>query len=137
MNCPACKEAMIVLEHDRVEIDHCPSCQGNWLDQGELELLLGSSQERNHLLSSFEVNQNSQEKKRKCPICLKKMEKVLCKLAHDITIDRCQKKDGLWFDLGELDAFIKIGSFGKNAKVLDWLKNTFGKTKGVEPGGVR
>ncbi len=41
MNCPVCKEPMIVLELDEVEIDHCISCGGIWLDAGELELLIG------------------------------------------------------------------------------------------------
>ena len=39
MNCPACKEALIVLELDEVEIDHCLSCQGIWLDAGELQVV--------------------------------------------------------------------------------------------------
>ena len=128
MNCPACEEAMVVLEHDKIEIDHCLSCQGNWLDQGELELLLEGPQEKNRWLSSFEMVRNSQEEKRKCPICSKKMEKVLIGPEHKMTIDRCPKSDGLWFDLGELDGVIRTGSFGTSKKVLDWLKETFGKT---------
>ena len=41
MDCPVCSEPMIVLEYDRVEVDYCVSCQGLWLDAGELELLFG------------------------------------------------------------------------------------------------
>ena len=40
MDCPVCKDAMIVMELNEVEIDHCLSCSGIWLDAGELELLL-------------------------------------------------------------------------------------------------
>ena len=130
MNCPVCDEAMIVLEHEQVEIDHCLSCKGNWLDQGELELILEDAQTKRDLLSSFEIDRNSTERKRKCPICSKKMEKVLCGPQHTVRIDRCQKNDGFWFDLGELDEMIKMKHLGKNAKVLDWLKSTFGKTEG-------
>ncbi len=36
MDCPACKKAMITLELADVEIDHCISCGGIWLDNGEL-----------------------------------------------------------------------------------------------------
>ena len=130
MNCPTCNEAMIVLEHEQIEVDHCPTCQGNWLDGGELELLLGSTHEKDKLLSSFETDKNAKEKARKCPICSKRMEKVLCGPGHNIRIDRCRKNDGLWFDLGELDQMIQMKHFGKNTKVLDWLKATFGKTEG-------
>jgi len=130
MNCPACHEAMIVLEHEQVEVDHCPTCQGNWFDGGELELLLGSTHEKDKLLSSFETDRSAKEKVRKCPICSKKMEKVLCGPEHNVRIDRCRKNDGLWFDLGELDAMIQMKHFGKSTKVLDWLKATFGKTNG-------
>lgn len=131
MNCPACNEAMIVLEHDQVEIDHCPSCKGNWLDQVELELLLGDTHEQNRLLSSLEVVQNPREKKRKCPICSKKMDKVVLEPEQKVVIDRCSQGDGLWFDLGELDDIISTGSFGKTEKILDWLKETFGKRERV------
>ena len=130
MNCPVCREAMIVLEHDQVEIDHCLNCKGNWLDQGELELILEDSQAKHNLLSSFEVDRNSTEQKRKCPICSKKMEKVLCGPDHKITIDRCPKYDGLWFDLGELDRVITMEGFEKHPKVGDWLKGTFEKIGG-------
>jgi len=41
MDCPVCKNAMITLELEEVEIDHCTNCGGIWLDAGELELLLG------------------------------------------------------------------------------------------------
>ena len=39
MDCPACKEPLIVLELNEVEIDNCVSCGGIWLDKGELERL--------------------------------------------------------------------------------------------------
>ena len=130
MNCPVCHEAMIVLEHEQVEIDHCLNCKGNWLDQGELELILEDPRAKHNLLSSFEVDQNSKEQKRKCPICSKKMEKVLCGSHHTTTIDQCPKRDGLWFDLGELDCVIKMEGLKKHPKVQNWLKGTFGKIGG-------
>ena len=74
MDCPVCKKAMVVLELDQVEIDHCLSCSGIWLDAGELELLLGSGQEKNTVLNSFILDNQATELKRKCPICLRKME---------------------------------------------------------------
>lgn len=124
MNCPVCREPMIVLEHDQVEIDHCVSCKGIWLDQGELELLLDHGEEGKHLLSSFQVEPNPEEKQRTCPICSKKMEVVLC---EDIRMDRCRRGDGLWFDLGELERILQLSGFGGSAKVLEWLRAIFAK----------
>jgi len=128
MDCPVCnKEPMIVLELNEVEIDHCVSCGGIWLDAGELELLLEDSAEKDNLLSSFEIDKNSKEKSRKCPICLKKMEKVLCRTDKKVRIDKCRRNDGIWFDEGELKEIIKMGGFDKNNRVLNLLKDMFGK----------
>lgn len=125
MDCPVCKEPMIVLELDEVEIDHCISCGGIWLDAGELELLLDDSAEKDKLLSSFEVNKHTKEKARKCPICLKRMVKVLCGVDKGVLIDKCRRNDGLWFDKGELEEMIKVGSFDKDNKVLALLEDMF------------
>ena len=127
MDCPLCREAMIVLELDEVEIDHCISCGGIWLDAGELELLLENSDEKDSLLSSFKVDKNAKERSRKCPICLRRMEKVLCGTDKKILIDKCRRNDGIWFDTGELEEIIKMGSFGKDNRVLNLLKDMFGK----------
>ncbi len=127
MNCPVCKEPMIVLELNEIEIDHCISCRGIWLDAGELELLLEGSIEKDNLLSSFQIDKNVKEKNRKCPICLKRMEKVLCGTNEKILIDKCSNNEGIWFDLGELKQVIKMGSLDKNNRVLTLLKDMFGQ----------
>ena len=118
MHCPLCREPMVVLELSEVEIDHCLSCGGIWLDSGELELLLEESEERDNFLCSFQKDKKNKEKKRKCPICLKKMDKVLCGIDQKVLIDNCRGEHGLWFDAGELEEVIKMGSFDKENKVL-------------------
>ena len=41
MLCPNCKtENLITSESRNVQVDHCPRCQGVWLDRGELEKLV-------------------------------------------------------------------------------------------------
>ena len=135
MNCLVCRDPMIVLELDQVEVDHCLACGGIWLDQGELELILEGASEKDRLLSSFQAAGASKEKKRKCPICSKKMEKVFCG-GQQVQIDRCPRKDGLWFDLGELEQIVKAGSFNGNKEVVNLLKDMFNQTVGRKPGGV-
>ena len=77
MDCPVCKDAMVVLELQDVEIDHCFGCGGIWLDAGELELLIDDSAKAADILVSFQEDKNCTEAKRKCPICYKKMDKVV------------------------------------------------------------
>ena len=125
MNSPTTKEPMIILELEGVEIDYCPGSGGIWLDSGELELLLEDTEEKNILLSSFEVDYQSKEKPVKCPICNSKMEKVLVGKEKNITIDRCKKNHGLWFDEGELLSVVELVSIDKNNKIIKLLKEMF------------
>ena len=123
---------MIVLELNEVEIDHCMSCKGIWLDAGELELLLGTNSETEEFLNSFTTDKLSKEKKIKCPICNKKMGKMLVIGDKNIRIDKCKNNHGIWFDAGELEDVLQMGSLGKDNKVLILLRDMFGQvnTKG-------
>ena len=116
---------MVVFELDEVEIDHCLGCRGIWLDSGELELLLESVQEKNQVLTSFEIDKTSHEKKRKCPICLKKMDKVSWGKDKKVLIDKCRNGDGIWFDAGELCEVIDTVSIDRNNKIISMLKDVF------------
>ena len=106
MICPACKSDMIVVEHHNIELDYCPGCHGVWFDAGELELLLESAglEGLEPLLASLagSAEARSAEKKRRCPICVKRMGKTVIGGEPGILIDVCQQGDGLWFDGGEL-----------------------------------
>ena len=97
MYCPVCKKSMITLEYNEVEIDYCPSCAGCWLDQGELELILETS-EKIYDLSRFK---SSPKGKRRCPRCHKKMHADYFPHTH-IQVDICPNDGGIWLDRGEL-----------------------------------
>ncbi len=126
MKCPHCKKSMIVLELDKIELDHCLECGGIWLDGGELELLLDAADDKEQLLASLNIDRNAKEKRIKCPICSKKMEKALCGLQKAVRIDKCKNGDGLWFDKGELNEIIAMGTFQSDARVFDLLNDIFG-----------
>lgn len=126
MDCPVCKNAMITLELFEVEIDYCTGCLGIWLDAGELELLLEDSAKAEQMINSFHVEPKCSEKPRKCPICSKKMEKIIIGLSEDkLLIDRCPKADGLWFDKGELKETLQAGTFDEDNKVVNLLTEMF------------
>jgi hypothetical protein len=125
MKCPVCDELMVVLELEEIEIDYCTSCEGIWLDGGELELMLEEASEKEELLSSFRKDSSSHENKIHCPICIRKMEKVLVGANSKVIIDRCKNHHGLWFNRGELYDVVKLGSIREENKVLALLNEIF------------
>jgi Zn-finger nucleic acid-binding protein len=128
VDCPVCKHAMITLELRDVEIDHCVACGGIWLDGGELELLLDDPRRAAELLKSFEVGAKCKEAPRRCPICRRKMEKIVVgKDRPQLLIDKCAREHGLWFDAGELEEIVKRAKLDKENKIPQILADMFGK----------
>ncbi len=116
---------MVILELNQIEVDYCTNCHGIWLDDGELELLLADSDEKTKLLSSFVVDRGNKEKKIKCPICLKKMTKVQCGAENKITLDKCKRHHGIWFNEGELESVVEMGGLDQQDKIINLLKEMF------------
>lgn len=127
MNCVACKEPMIVLELNQIEIDYCLNCGGIWLDSGELESLLENPQKAEEFIAKAGKAGSSQKAKRKCPICDKRMLEIAIGSDHPVYIDRCPDNHGLWFDRGELEDVIKILEGDNGGKVVNLLREMFGK----------
>jgi Zn-finger nucleic acid-binding protein len=126
VDCPVCKNAMITLQLAEVEVDYCTDCGGIWLDAGELELLLGDPEQSEQLLNSFEIDSECAEKRRKCPICLKKMQKIVVGTDKPaLLIDKCAKGDGLWFDKGELQDILNRAELDKESKIQKLLADIF------------
>ena len=121
---------MITLELEEVEIDYCTDCGGIWLDAGELEMLLGQPEKARKLLDSFEAAPQCAEAKRKCPICDKKMHKIVVgKSQPALLIDKCAKGDGLWFDKGELHEIFDRAQLDSDNKIRELLADMFGRDK--------
>ena len=125
MNCTSCKEPMIVLELDQVEIDHCLSCTGIWLDAGELEILLGDEEKATKALDNALSLGETRPGKRRCPICGKHMDIIIAGAEHKVEIDRCRKHHGLWFDKGELEEIFKILGKGRGERIIRLLRDMF------------
>ena len=124
MNCPACKNSMVILELNQVEIDYCTACKGIWLDRGELDLIFSTS-EKKEIAKLFSVKNNLDEIKRRCPNCKKKMDKVEFENTG-IIIDRCSDDHGVWFDSGELKSILKTAE-EQNSRIINMLKEMFGE----------
>ena len=125
MECPVDNNPMIVLELEQIEIDYCNHCDGIWLDAGELELMVETEKEKEYLNSLFKQDLKSKEKSYRCPICSKNMIKVSVGNKEEVLIDKCPKNHGLWFDSGELEKVLQIGSGNKENKILAILNKMF------------
>ncbi|MBI4187769.1 MAG: zf-TFIIB domain-containing protein [Chloroflexi bacterium] len=138
MKCPVDKSDMIVVEHEKIELDYCLRCSGVWFDSKELELLVsvlnakGANLSYNELLSPN--NAGGTEVRRKCPICGHKMDKVCFGEEPKVLIDSCPLGDGLWFDSGELHQVLqKMGpqKTPTSRDVISFLGNAFQSTHGA------
>lgn len=131
MDCPICAKPMIVLELNQVEIDHCTSCGGVWLDAEEMDLLLDGAARRKEIREHIQADSTTHEAKRRCPICRKKMEKA--RVRHEgqqesILIDRCKRGHGTWLDGGELQQIIALSEFPPAHRVHGFLSAVFRKS---------
>jgi Zn-finger nucleic acid-binding protein len=123
---------MIVVEHDQIALDYCPTCHGVWFDRGELELVTEKAcgPEADTCLADIMTRPDTapDEEKRRCPICNRHMHKKNVGDAPSVTIDACDRGDGLWFDGGELHHVLSQVKAADGAAVdaglLAFLKET-------------
>jgi len=140
MKCPVDKSDMIVVEHQKIELDYCIKCSGVWFDSAELELLVNMLISQGYHLSHNELLSPNKaevtEAKRKCPICRRDMEKVWLGQQPKVLIDRCATGDGLWFDGGELSQVLSQMQVKDSAgakDVISFLDSAFGVTSKSQP----
>ena len=119
---------MAVLEYDQVEVDYCMACHGIWLDAGEIELLFGDAAACQALLTGGDLERARGERRRRCPICRKKMGKDVSSSGTPVTYDRCPAGHGLWFDEGELGEILKHGTAFANSEIGAFLGGVFAET---------
>jgi uncharacterized protein len=129
MRCPVDKDDMMVVEHQKIELDFCLRCSGVWFDAEELELLAASVSAENQEQSSGDILKpqpsDTKEGLRKCPICGKNMDKVWLGREPKVLIDSCPRGHGLWFDGGELHQIMhQIKDNGKH-DIIAFLSETF------------
>ena len=135
MRCPVCKVPMIIVEHEKIELDYCTKCFGVWFDADELELLVESM---NIEASDFNMRKilglpekKIKEAARKCSLCRKRMKKVAIGSSPEVIIDACTLGEGLWFDGGEVGQVIKQlisqsrSESSPNDRVINFLGETF------------
>lgn len=138
MNCPVCREPLVVVERDEIELDWCPWCRGLWFDAGELELLAERYEgTRPPAIAGLPITKVD-EKPRACPRCDARMDKVRAGNAPPVIIDRCPRGHGAWLDHGEAGAL--LGQLGEGVApqaeaAVSFLGETFKALLAAGPGG--
>lgn len=127
--CSNCGHEMAILVLNDTEIDYCLKCGSIWLDKGELDFIINKETSNNNIEDSILQNPFKEclkkEKKRRCPICSKKMaKKLFLSDSSEIILDVCAKH-GIWFDENELYEIVKNEKNENNLEVITFLKDLF------------
>ena len=99
MDCPRDQTELLAEMHHGIEVDHCPTCNGRWLDFHELDQLEAttgvSEMERRATITFGELPGEFD-----CPVCGKRMTAFNYR-AYNLQLDTCAEEHGYWLDAGE------------------------------------
>jgi Zn-finger nucleic acid-binding protein len=129
--CPKCDVPLFVLHLKKIEIDFCDRCRGLWLDAGELEALLQQTGANTHdPLLKFQQQAGSVPKGRPhlCPRCDTALHEIHVEHAGSspLTLDKCPRGHGLWFDADELQQLLAMfPTVSDTARTIDHLNEIF------------
>lgn len=113
MKCPKDESVLESRTYEGdVEVDACPSCQGMWLDKGELEQI-EEVRERDYseelkripdlIGPAYEMARQQTLPALDCPKCAAEMSRHEYAYCSQIMIDVCPKCQGVWLDKGEIE----------------------------------
>ena len=99
LKCPRDQTELLVEKHQGIEVDHCPACNGRWLDHHELDQLEATAApDEGTRRATIEYSKRPSELT--CPVCAKPMRSFNYR-AYDLEIDTCEEEHGFWLDAGE------------------------------------
>ncbi|MGB2694001.1 MAG: zf-TFIIB domain-containing protein [Dehalococcoidia bacterium] len=99
LKCPRDGSELVEERHQDIEVDHCPTCNGRWLDEDELDLLESSvAPDEDHRRATIEYAKRPSELN--CPVCGEQMRAFNYR-AYNLEIDTCPEAHGFWLDAGE------------------------------------
>src|SRR3972149_1643515 len=99
LTCPRDGTELAVEHHRGIEADHCPTCNGRWLDHHELDPLeapVASTEEERRATITYSERRSDL----KCPVCGEVM-KAFNYRAYNLELDVCAQEHGYWLDAGE------------------------------------
>ena len=99
LKCPRDDTSLVIETHHGIEVDHCPTCNGRWLDHHELDQLestVASTEEERRATITYSERQSDL----KCPVCGERMTAFNYR-AYNLELDVCSQEHGYWLDAGE------------------------------------
>ena len=124
--CPVCGEPMVAFELEGVEIDHCLSCLGTWLDAGELEMISElAGVPPGEMGRALVERRGGRRTRRHCPRCPRRLREIDIGDPQPVSIDRCPWGHGLWFDRGEMLEVIRSFAGGEDGEVARFFGNLY------------
>lgn len=98
LQCPRDQTALIEEQVHGIEVDHCPTCNGRWLDHQQLDELEATRAEEHERAGTIQYAQRDSELH--CPVCDRQMTAFNYR-AYDLELDTCEQEHGFWLDAGE------------------------------------
>ncbi len=99
MQCPRDQTPLIEEHMHGIEVDHCPDCNGRWLDHHQLDELEATKTE-DHGHRSGMIDYARRDSQLSCPVCGEPMVAFNYR-AYDLELDTCEQEHGFWLDAGE------------------------------------
>ena len=98
MDCPRDGVTLEIKDHEGIEVDSCPQCEGMWLDHPELDQLEDTRFDEDD--SKGTVAYALRASDIACPQCSGPMRTFNYR-AYDLPLDVCEAEHGFWLDKGE------------------------------------
>ena len=98
MQCPRDGTDLIDEHVHGIEVDHCPTCNGRWLDHHQLDELEATRAEEHERRATIRYADRDSELH--CPVCDEQMAAFNYR-AYDLELDTCHNEHGFWLDVGE------------------------------------
>lgn len=127
LQCPRDQTPLAAKKYEAdIEVDTCPTCEGTWLDAGELEEIQstiekdysGALERPPAARAASQVRLESSRGTIACPKCGAEMEKREHGYASQIMIDACTDGCGIWLDKGELTALERFYEDNRDNETL-------------------
>jgi Zn-finger nucleic acid-binding protein len=99
MLCPRDQTELKEEQLHGIEVDHCPTCNGRWLDHHELDELEAGKATEEERRGMIQYAQRESELP--CPVCGELMLAFNYR-AYNIELDSCEQEHGFWLDAGEV-----------------------------------
>jgi Zn-finger nucleic acid-binding protein len=99
MKCPRDNVELATENYRGIEVEHCLTCHGRWLDYEELDEL-EATVPSTEAQRAATIEYARHESEINCPVCGKQMIAFDYR-AYSLELDTCEEKHGFWLDAGE------------------------------------